>query len=162
MAAKKTATTAASSLPDLEKHADEIRAALKVPKQNEVFRAAVEAGFLAALADGDVDAEERATILKAVEIISVGAVIEWEAETLLEQCAERMAMEGPAGRAEAVGKELKSLGQASAGLLMAAIVARATKGVDKKEAEVLKNVGSAAGLSTDEVRDIVKKAGSLA
>jgi tellurite resistance protein len=159
---KKTAAAATSSIADLEKHADEIRAALKVPKQNDVFRAAVEAAYLAALADGDVDDEERATIVKAVELLSVGAVIQWEAETLLDECEARATKDGAEKRAEAVGADLKSLGHAEAGLLMAAVVARATKGVDKKEAEVLKSVGSAAGLTSDQVRDIVKKAGTLA
>jgi len=41
-----------ATLAALEKHADEIRKELRVPKQNEVFRSAVEAGYLAALADG--------------------------------------------------------------------------------------------------------------
>jgi len=87
----------------LEAHADEIRQALKVPRQSDVFRSALEAGYLAALADGEVDATERATILRAVELLSVGAVIEWEAEALLEQCVARAKSEGSAKRAAAVG-----------------------------------------------------------
>jgi len=151
-------STAAHHLADLEKHAEEIRKDLKVPKQNEVFRAAVEAGYLAALADGTVDKTELATIAKAVEILSVGAVIEWETDSLLEECAARAKSDGAAKRAEAVGKELADLGQAEAGVLFAAMVARATKGIDKKEADVLKAVGNAAGLTTDKVRAIVKRA----
>lgn len=150
-----------ATLAALEKHADEIRKELRVPKQNEVFRSAVEAGYLAALADGHVDDAERATIVKAVEILSVGAVIEWEADTLLEACAGRAEKDGADKRAEVVGAELKSLGQAEAGLLFAACVARATNGVDKKEAEVLKAVGAAAGLSTDKVKNIVKRASAI-
>jgi tellurite resistance protein len=152
---------AEATLAALEKHADEIRKDLRVPKQNEVFRSAVEAGYLAALADGEVDDAERATIAKAVEILSVGAVIEWETESLLEACAGRAEKEGPDKRAAAVGAELKSLGQAEAGLLFAACVARATNGVDKKEADVLKAVGTAAGLSTDKVKNIVKRASAI-
>jgi hypothetical protein len=149
-----------SSIADLQTHAATIRAELAVPKQSDVFRCAVEAGYLAALADGEVDDGERATMVRAVEILSEGAVIEWEAEELLDACAER-AQAGVKERAEAVGQELLALGQAEAGILFAAIVARATKGVDKQEAEVLKAVGSAAGLTADRVRDIVKKATSL-
>jgi hypothetical protein len=94
-------------------------------------------------------------------LLSVGAVIEWEAEALLDACAERAKVEGAAKRAEAVGAELKKLGQAEAGLLLAAIVARASKGVDKKETDVLKAVGTAAGVTADAIAAIVKKASAI-
>jgi tellurite resistance protein len=149
------------STNELEAHAAEIRNELRVPRQTDVFRCAVEAGYLAALADGEVDDTERATIVKAVEILSVGAVIEWEADTLLTACEQRAQQEGPDNRAKAVGEELKKLGQAEAGLLFAALVARATKGIDKREAETLKVVATAAGVSGDALRAIVKRATSL-
>ena len=57
---------------------------------------------------------------------------------------------------------LKEIGQPEAGLFVAALVARATKGVDKSEAELLKTIGKSAGVGTDKVRDIVKRATSLA
>jgi tellurite resistance protein len=157
MAAAKTNATLAL----IEKHADALRKELHVPKQNEVFACAVEAGYLAALADGTIDPSERAAIVRAAELLSVGAVIEWEAEALLDACAERADKEGAAMRAEAVGAELKKLGQAEAGLLFAAVVARASKGVDKKEADVLKAVATAAGVTSDAVAAIVKKAGAI-
>ncbi|MGO9836879.1 MAG: hypothetical protein ACLP1X_22010 [Polyangiaceae bacterium] len=150
-----------SALADLEAQAESIRKELQVPKQNEVFRAAVEAGYLASLADGEVDEAEHATMVRAIEILSEGAVVEWETETLLEECAERAKLEGAPARAVAVGKQLANLGQANAGLYFAALVARASNGIDKKEAEVLKAVAAAAGVAADTVRDIVKKAGSL-
>ena len=53
---------------------------------------------------------------------------------------------------------LKELGQPEAGLLVAAFVARATNGVEKAEAEVLKAIAKAAGLSADKVKTIVKRA----
>jgi tellurite resistance protein len=146
---------------DLVAHADEIRRDLKVPHQSDVFRCAVEAGYLAAQADGEVDPTERATIVKAVEILSVGAVIEWETEALLDACVERAKNDSTEKRAKELGAELKGLGQAEAGLLFAALVARATHGIDKREADVLKVVGTAAGLSADALRAIVKRATSL-
>jgi tellurite resistance protein len=152
---------AKSALADLQAHAQSIREDLNVPKQNEVFRAAVEAGYLTALADGEVDADEQSTMVRAIELLSVGAVIEWEADTLLEQCVERAKSDGAEARAAAVGKELAALGQAEAGLFFAALVARASRGIDKREAEVLKAIGAAAGVTTDTIRDIVKKASSL-
>lgn len=145
----------------LEEHAGKIREELKVPRQSDVFKAAVEAGYLTARADGSVDATEREVLVHAVELLSEGAVIEWETESLVDACIKAADDEGVDARAAKVGELLKQLGQAEAGLLVAAIVARATKGVDKSEAELLKTIGKAAGLSTDKVRDIVKRAGTL-
>jgi tellurite resistance protein len=150
---------AKADIADLESRAESIRAELRVPKQNEVFRAAVEAGYLAARSDGVVDAEETAAIVRAADILSAGAVIEWEAEELVAECARKADAESPGARAAAVGAELAALGHAEAGIYFAALVAHASKGIDKKEAEVLKEIGKAAGLATDRVRDIVKRAG---
>jgi tellurite resistance protein len=145
----------------LEDYADEIRQELNVPRQSEVFAAAVEAGYLAARADGEVDKTERETLTKAVELLSQGAVIEWETETLLDECQTRADKDGAEARATQVGALLKDLGQAEAGLLVAAFVARATNGVEKSEAEVLKAIGKAAGLTAEKVKGIVKRATGL-
>ena len=145
----------------LEEHADQIRDDLNVPRQSDVFAHAVEAGYLAARADGEVDKNERQVLSKAVELLSHGAVIEWETETLLDECATRAEKEGAEARAVKVGEALKELGQAEAGLLVAAFVARATNGVAKSEAEVLKAIGKAAGLTADKVKAVVKRATGL-
>jgi tellurite resistance protein len=151
-------SSSTSSIAELEKHAERLRLELKVPNQNEVFRAAVEAGYLVAIADENFDDAERATLVRAIEILSVGAIIEWEVETLIDECEARAKKEGAASRARAVGVELKRLGSAEAGLLIASAVARATKKVDKAEADVLKTVGAAAGLRGERVLEIVKRA----
>lgn len=146
----------------LEDHADKIRDELKVPRQNELFKAALEAGYLAARADGGVDDTERDVLVKAVELLSQGLVLEWETDGLIDELKKLADDEGLEGRATKVGAVLKDLDQAEAGLFVAALVARATKGVDKSEAELLKSIGKSAGVSTDKVRDIVKRATSLA
>lgn len=150
-----------SNKQTLEEYAEEIRADLKVPRQSEMFAHAVEAGYLAARADGNVDADERSVLVKAVGMLSQGAVIEWEIEPLLDQCEVRAEQEGAVERAASVGAALKELGYAEAGLLVAAFVARATNGVEKSEAEVLKQIGKAAGLSADKVKGVVKRATGL-
>jgi hypothetical protein len=147
-----------NALEELEQRAADIRKDLRVPRQNDVFRAAVEAGFLVALGDGEMDDAERETIVKTVEVLSKGAVIEWETDHLLDECQARAKKEGAAARAKAVGAALKALGNAEAGLLLAAVIARVTKGVDKGEAEVLKAVGSAAGIGAETLKAIVKRA----
>lgn len=145
----------------IEEHAEQIRGDLKVPHQSAVFAHAVEAGYLAARADGEVDPTERETLTKAVEMLSQGAVIEWETEQLLDECQTRAEKEGAEARATKVGEALKELGQAEAGLLVAAFVARATNGVEKSEAEVLKAIGKAAGLTPDKIKAVVKRATDL-
>jgi tellurite resistance protein len=150
-----------SALADIEKHAAKIRSELKFPKQNEVFRTAVEAGYLTAAADGEVDEEERSAMVRAVELLSEGVVIEWETESLLGDCEARAKKDGSATRIEAVGKALSDLGQAEAGLYFATLVARASKGIDQKEKAVLTGVGAAAGLAADRVTQIITKAGTL-
>jgi tellurite resistance protein len=145
----------------LEDHADEIRSALAVPRQSDLFKAAVEAGYLAASADGSVSAEERATLAKAVEVLSQGLVIEWETDALLDACESAAKGKEHGVRAEEVGATLKDLGQPEAGLLVAAFVARATNGVEKAEAEMLKAIGKAAGINGKTVGEIVKRATGL-
>jgi tellurite resistance protein len=145
----------------LEDHADKIREELKVPRQSELFKVAIEAGYLTARADGGVDETEQEVLVKAVELLSRGLVIEWETETLIDDCKKLADGEGLEARAAKVGEALKELGQPEAGLFVAALVARATKGVDKSEAELLKAIGKSAGLGNDKVRDIVKRATSL-
>lgn len=142
----------------LEEHASQVRSELNVPRQSELFKTAVEAGYLAARADGNVDDTEREVIVQAVELLSEGLVLEWETEQLLDDCEAKAKDEGAEKRAETVGATLKELDQAEVGLLVAALVARATNGVEKSEAEVLKAIGKAAGLGADKVKNIVKRA----
>ena len=100
-------------------------------------------------------------MVKAVEQLSQGLVLEWETEALLDTCAASAKSDGYDARAEKVGARLQALGHAEAGLLVAAFVARASNGVAKSEAEVLKAIGKAAGLKASDVKDIVKRATGL-
>ena len=145
----------------IEDHAEKIREQLKVPRQDEVFKAAVEAGYLTALADGGMDDAEREILVKAVEMLSHGLVIEWETEGLIEDIQKLVDAEGLEARAAKVGEKLKELDQIEAGLFVAAIVARTTKGVEKSEAELLKAIGKAAGVGMDVVKDVVKRSTTL-
>ncbi len=145
---------------EIEKHAADIKKDLAVPKQNDVFAAAAEAGYLAACADGTVDDEERSMLVRAIEVLSTGGVIEWEVEDLLESSAARAKADGEAKRADAVGSKLKELGQPEAGLLFAAFVAQASGGIDKKESAVLHAIGKAAGLAKPKVAALLKRVGA--
>ncbi len=146
------------NLAYLAEQADEVKAGLAGDHQAELFKLAVEAGYLAALADGEEDETEREALVEAVESLSKGLVIEWETETLLGEVAARLSSEGAAKRAVAIGERLKTLGQAEAALLVGALVAHASGGVDKKEAETLQKIATAAGLQKNQIVAIVKKA----
>jgi tellurite resistance protein len=142
----------------LEQQAVAVRESLSGSHQSALFEAAVEAGYLTALANGTEDEGERAALVKAVEILSSGLVLEWEVEPLIEKIAARIDAEGIPARCAAVGKNIQELAQAEAALLVAAVVAHATAGIDKQEAGVLEKIATAAGLAKSQIAPIVKKA----
>jgi tellurite resistance protein len=142
----------------LEQQAQDVREKLSGKNQNALFEAAVEVGFLTALANGTEDPGEREALVKAIEILSAGLVIEWEVEPLVDAVSERIDAQGSDARCAEAGKKIKELGQPEAGLLIGAIVAHATAGIDKQEASVLEKIGTAAGMARQEIAAIVKKA----
>jgi tellurite resistance protein len=142
----------------LEEQAGEVRKSLPPGNQSVLFEAAVEAGYLTALADGSEDEGEREALVKAIEILSAGLVLEWEVEPLLDKIAARIGQEGADVRCAAVGKSLKELNAAESALLIGAVVAHATAGIDKKEASVLEKIGTAAGLEKKQIAAVAKKA----
>jgi uncharacterized tellurite resistance protein B-like protein len=153
-AAKKSPNTAL-----LEQQAEALRTSLAgTTRLPEFFRAAAEAGYLTALADGEESEDERAAVVATLEILSKGFVIEWETESFLEEAAKKFEADGAEARAAAVGAQLKELGHPEAGLLLGALVAYATAGIEKSEASVLEKIGAAAGVAKKEVAAIVKKA----
>ena len=150
------------ALAELEKHATEIRAELGAADQSRVFALAIEAAVLAAMSDGNIDADEKAALVRAVELVSRGAVIEWETETLVDECVARAKADGAEKRAKAVGEALAALKQAEAAVLIAGVVAAATGGVDKAEAEAIRAVAKAAGITADKTKAIMKRAATFA
>lgn len=145
----------------IDKYAEPLRKELASLQQERLFRAAVEAGYLTALADNKQTPEERASLVRSLAAISSGAVIEWEVDAILEEVAAQVADDGAEKRATAVGAALEQLGQVEAGLSVAALVALASRGLDKKEAAVLERIGAAAGLEKKDVAAVVKKARGL-
>jgi hypothetical protein len=153
MAAKKSTQS-----EQLVEQAKLVREALPPKQQSIVFRLATEAGYLTGLADGTEDVNERAALVRAIEALSEGLVIEWEIDSLLSEAAAAIARDGNDARAKAIGAELKALGAADAGIFIAAVVAHATSGIDKTEASVLEKIGTAAGLAKPQIAALVKKA----
>ncbi|MEZ4440165.1 MAG: tellurite resistance TerB family protein [Polyangiaceae bacterium] len=151
-------TSATSKKPTKEKlsaMAEAVRKELSFRGQDDVYKHAVEIGYLAASADGRVDDEEKQRIVEAVDILSQGLVIELEVDAIIDEIGP---LEGDAvtERAKAVGEALQKLDQAEAGLLFGAFVAQATHGIDKDERRVLRETGRAAGLKDNRIRAILK------
>lgn len=142
---------------DLKKIAAEMRKVMTGPTLNQVYRQAMEAGYLCALADGEADAGEKEAIVKAMHDLSSGLVVEWEVDAMMDECNDAIGSEGHEARAKSVGAKLKELGQAEAGLLLGAFAAFATGGLDKKEAGVLEKIGTAAGVTKNQVANLVKQ-----
>ena len=144
-----------ATLAALTQHAEALGKRLAAAEQNELLAAAVEAGCLAAFGDLEVDEGERRAILSAAEVLSSGAVVEWEADSLVDDCVKRIAKEGIEARVTAVAKTLKRLGQPEAGLLFAVFVAQASEGIDHLEHGVLEAVAEEAGLSAGALAGII-------
>lgn len=142
----------------LEAQAAAVRSSLPSHRADEVFMLAGEAGYLTAIADGTDDEDERKALSESLETLSKGIVIEWETESFIEASAARAKAEGPDARCTAIGKRLKELGGAEAGILIGAVVAYASNGIEKSEAVMLEKIGKAAGLERNQVAAIVKKA----
>jgi tellurite resistance protein len=147
-------------LTALGKHAEALRNALGAAEQNELLAAAVEAGCLAAFGDLEVDEGERRAIIDAAGALSSGAVVEWEADSLVDDCVKRIADEGIEARVAAVGGTLKRLGHPGTGIVFAVFVAGATGGVDRLEHGVLEGIAEEAGLPSGELAAILAKAGA--
>jgi tellurite resistance protein len=145
----------------LSRHAEEFRRELEPSERRDALVVAVEAGYLAGAADGEVDATERATIAQAVEMLSDGEIIEWELESLLDACVQRSLAEGPDGRARSVGAALALLGRPEVGLFFATLVAFATGGIDASERRVLEAIAAAAGVGAEGLDPIIARVTSL-
>lgn len=142
----------------LEAQASAVRNSLPAHRADEVFALAAEAGYLTAIADGNDDEDEKKALASALELLSKGLVIEWETAHFLEQSYARVQAEGTDARCSAIGARLAELGNAEAGILIGAIVAYASNGIEKSEAQMLEKIGTAAGLQRNQVAAIVKKA----
>jgi tellurite resistance protein len=137
--------------------AEAVRKELDFRGQDEVFKLAVEVGYLAAKADGTFDDAEKARIVDAVDILSKGVIIELEVDAIVEEAE---AADDVAARVTAIGTRLQELEQGDAGLLFGAFVAQASHGIDKTERKLLREVGRAAGLKDTRIRAILRVVGA--
>lgn len=151
MSATSTKKPTKEKLADM---AEAVRKELEFRGQDDVFKLAVEIGYLAAKADGSFDDDEKKAIVDAVDILSKGTVIELEVDAIIAEA------DAEGRDAKALGEKLEALKQADAGLLFGAFVAQATHGIDKHERKVLRDVGRSAGLKANRIRTILRVVGA--
>lgn len=112
-----------------------------------LFNAVVEAGYLVAAADGTVDSAELGTLKRAILTLAGDELSADELDALVDDLVDLRASEGESSRCKAVGALLAAHKAADEGLYLAAAIAYASNGLDRKELEILERIALAAGLS---------------
>jgi tellurite resistance protein len=112
-----------------------------------LFNAVIEAGYLVAAADGTVDSAELATLKRAVLALTGDEMQAEELDTLVEDLVDLRKTQGELSRCKAVGELLAAHRAGDEGLYLAAAIAYASNGLDRKELAVLERIAQAAGIS---------------
>lgn len=112
-----------------------------------LFNAAVEGGYLVAAADGTVDAAELGTLKRAILALAGDDLRSDDLDALVDDLIDLRSTEGEAARCKAVGELLAAHKAADEGLYLAAAIAYASNGLDRKELAVLERIAQSAGLS---------------
>ena len=112
-----------------------------------LFNAAIEAGYLVAAADGTVDNAELGTLKRAILTLAGDELSAEDLDALIDDLIDLRKSEGEASRCRAVGELLGAHKSADEGLYLAAAIAYASNGLDRKELAVLEHIAHAAGMS---------------
>ncbi len=131
---------------DIEKHAEGIKKDLAVPKQNEVFKAAAEAGYLVLCAGRNCRRRRARDARSRSKILSAGAVIEWEVEDLLES-AEKMRRPMAKRNARDAVARIERARTTRSWCFVCGVRRAPSGGIDKKELAILHAIGKAAGVA---------------
>lgn len=116
----------------------------------------LEAASLVAIADGEADATER-EVLDAVARALCGRELDEAGRARLVDAAHRAAEgDGIRLRCEKLGARLARLGRAELGLVVAVLVAEATRGIDAGELEALHHIARGAGLAEAAIGDALR------
>jgi tellurite resistance protein len=112
-----------------------------------LFNAIVEAGYLVAAADGDVDDRELDTLKSAVATLTEGEMPQSDIETLLEDFIDLRKSEGEESRCKAVGAILREANCSEEGVYLAAAIAYVSAGLSETELAVMEKIARAAHVS---------------
>jgi tellurite resistance protein len=113
--------------------------------------------FLAAWADGDLGAEERAQFARSVETLTDKRVEGAEFEALFERLAKQLSAEGRAARLGTLKSRLSAEGERKVALALAVQVMAADGLIRTTERELIAEVAEALGIPGDEAADLVRE-----
>ena len=120
------------------------------------LEALVEVMFLAAWADGDLGAEERAQFARSVETLTDKRVEGAAFEALFEKLSRQLAAEGRAARLATLRARLTDAGQRKVALALAVQVMAADGLIRTSERELIAEVAEALGIPGDEAANLVR------
>jgi tellurite resistance protein len=120
------------------------------------LEALVEVMFLAAWADGELGADERAQFARSVETLTDKRVEGAEFEALFERLSKQLSAEGRAARLANLKTRLTDAGQRKVALALAVQVMAADGLVRTSERELIAEVAEALGIPGDEAADLVR------
>lgn len=120
------------------------------------LEALVEVMFLAAWADGDLGAEERAQFARSVQTLTDKRVEGAEFDKLFDKLSKQLAAEGRAARLSTLQGRLPEAGQRKVALALAVQVMAADGLVRTSERELIAEVAEALGIPGDEAADLVR------
>lgn len=121
------------------------------PNAAALFEAIVEAAFLVATADGELDGTERNAFEQVVTQACGGAVREEQIRGLLADLASQLAEDGLARRIEMVGRTIAKGAHQREVLRIAGLLAYISGGVSEVERRVLEKIAAAFKLDPDSV-----------
>lgn len=130
------------------------------PVAARLFEAVVEAAFLVANADGELDAAEESAFRHVVVAACGGFVVERQVSALLADLGQQLQEDGLERRLQVVARSVAREDQAREVLRIAALLARVSGGVSQVEREVLSQLAGELKLSPSSVDTAIKEAES--
>ena len=134
----------------------------KLGDQDEALIATVDLSVLVAMADGTIDADERAALTVALESLMRAQMAAPVVRHLVRESKNQIEGDGPEARAKAIGRQLADHGAADEGLRLALAIAFSSEGMCDLERERIALVARAAGVSDARFAALVSTAASAA
>jgi tellurite resistance protein len=119
----------------------------KLGDAEQAFIAAIDLAVLVALADGAIDASEKAALATSLEALMRCHVAPPVVRHLIRESKDQIEAVGPEARARAIGHQLADHEAADEGLRLALAIAFSSEGLCESERARIAQVAKAAGIS---------------
>jgi tellurite resistance protein len=123
---------------------------------------AVDLAVLVAVADGTIDADERAALAASMEVIMGATVAPTVVRYLIRESRNQIQAAGADARARAIGGILAARNATDEGLRLALAIAFASGGLAQSERDAITHVAKAAGATDARLEALIKSAASRA